>query len=122
MSDTENLVKSYLAAIAARDFDLARTYLADRGFSYTSPIDRFEDADRFIQSITAVGQILARIEIRKCLVSSNEGIVILDIIITLSGYESRTVALLFLTEGGYIKSMEAIFDATEYHKMFSSQF
>ena len=121
MTDAETLVKSYLAAVAARDFDLARTFLADRGFSYTSPIGSFKDADRFIQNISAIGQILARLDIRKCAVSGNEVFVILDATLTLNGYASYTSAMLFATAEGYIKSMEAIFDASDYHQMFSSE-
>ena len=119
MSETESLVRTYLAAIAARDFDLARTYLADRGFRYTSPINSFTDPDRFIQSFSALGPILERLVIRRCVVTSNEAIVILDTTLTLNGYISYPSAMLFLVVEGYIKSMEAIFDASDYHKLFS---
>ena len=121
MIDSDTLIKSYLAAIAARDFDLARTFLADRGFKYTSPIGSFKDADRFIESISAVGQILERLDIRKCLASDNEVIVIIDTTLTLNGYASYTSAMLFVTSNGSIKSIEAIFDASDYHKMFTSE-
>ncbi len=119
MSETEALVKSYLGAVAARDFDLARTFLADRGFNYNSPIAAFNDADRFIESITAVGQILERLVIRKCIVSGDEAIAIVDSTLTLNGYEAHVAAILFVIKDGYIKSMEAIFDASDYHQMFS---
>ena len=108
MSETETLVRSYLAALGARDFELARSYLANRGFSYTSPISSFTDADRFVQNISVIGPILERIEIRKCMVSSNEAMVILDTTITLDGYVSHTSAMLFVVGDGSIKTMEAI--------------
>ena len=119
MSDTETLVRSYLSAVAARDFDLARTFLTDREFSYTSPIGSIEDADLFIQNISAAGPILERLDIRKCMVSSTEAVVILDVKTTMFGYVTRPVAMLFYIGEGCIKSIEAIFDASEYNKMFT---
>lgn len=118
MSEADTLVKSYLGALAARDFDLARTYLADRGFSYISPIGSFKEADHFIQRMSAIGPILERLDIRRFVVSSNEVIVILDTTITLNGYVSYPSAMLFNVVDGRIKSIEAIFDASDYHKMF----
>jgi hypothetical protein len=119
MNETEERVRSYPAAVAARDFDLARSYLVDRGFRYTSPISSFRDPDGFIQSVSAVGPILARLDIRKCFVSGDEAIVILDTTLALSGYASYPSAMLFAVASGRIKSIEAIFDASDYHKMFS---
>ncbi len=120
MSETAALVNSYLGAFAARDFELARTFLADRGFKYISPLANFDDADRFIHYISALGQILERLVVRKCLLSDNEAIAIVDSTITLNGYEDHTAAILFRVENGTIKSMETIFDASEYHRLFSS--
>ena len=121
MSGTEHLVKSYLAALAARDFDLARTFLASKGFKYTSPITNFEDADRFIQHLSAIGPILERLVIHKLMLSGNEAIVILDTTLTLNGYVSYRSAMLFEVADEWIKSIEAIFDASDYHQMFLAE-
>jgi hypothetical protein len=118
MSGTETLVKSYLAALGARDFDLARSFLANRGFKYTSPIANFAEADRFMQHLTAIGPILERIVIHKCMVSGDEAIVILDTTVTMNGYASYRSAMLFKVADGAIRSIEAIFDASDYHRMF----
>jgi hypothetical protein len=118
MIETETLVKSYLAALADRDFDRVRTLLADRGFKYTSPIASFEEADRFIQHLSTIGPILERLAIHKCMVSGGEAIVILDTTVTLNGYASYRSALLFKVVDASIRSIEAIFDASDYHRMF----
>jgi len=120
MSETAALVKSYLDAFAARDFELARTFLADQGFRHISPLATFNDADRFIHYISALGQILERLQIRKCMVSDNEAIAIVDATITLNGYQDYTAAILFDIQNGIIKSIETIFDASDYHRMFST--
>lgn len=118
MSGTETLVKSYLAALAARDFDLARTFLAERGFKYTSPITSFDEANRFIQHISTIGPILDRLIVHKCMVNGNEAIVIVDTTLSFNGYVSYRSAMLFNVVDGRIRAIEAIFDASDYHRMF----
>ena len=120
MNDAEQLVRSYLQALGERDFELARSLLADRGFSYRSPIGDFDDADRFIQSISAIGPILHELSIRRLFASEAEVMAIVDTRITLHGYVTRSSAILFRTENGRIRAMDAIFDASEYHKMFDA--
>ena len=121
MNDAEQQVRSYLGALGERNFELARTLLADRGFSYSSPIGNFNDAGQFIQSISAVGPILEKLSIRRLFASEDEVMTIVDARITLHGYVTRTSAILFRVANGRIVAMEAIFDASEYHKMFDTQ-
>ena len=120
MNDAEQQVRSYLQALGERDFELARTLLADRGFSYRSPIGNFDNADQFIQTISAVGPILEKLTIRRLFVSEAEVMAIVDTRITLHGYVTRSSAILFRVENGRIRAMDAIFDASEYHKMFDA--
>lgn len=119
MNETEDVVKAYLEAIGKRNFELARTYLADRRFSYTSPISSFDDADRFIEQISHIGPILQRLEIRRMFSAGLETIAIVDFLIAIEGYVTHTTAILFRTENGKIRFMEAIFDASDYYRMFS---
>jgi len=118
MSGTETLVKAYLAALAARDFELARTFLADRGFQYTSPITSFDEADRFIQHLSAIGPILDRLVVDQCLTSGSDAIAILDATLAFDGYASYRTAMSFHVAGDRIKAIEAVFDASDYHRMF----
>jgi hypothetical protein len=121
MSEIEALVKAYLDAFSRREFDLARNFLSDRGFSYISPIGRYQDADHFIQNISRVGPILERMVIRKCMTSGNEAIAIMDSTLAMSGYKSYAVAMLFAVHEGRIKSIEAIYDASDYHRLFLNE-
>ena len=121
MSEIEALVKAYLNAFSRREFDLARNFLTDRGFSYISPIGRYHDPDHFIQNISRVGPILERLVIRKCMSAGNEAIAIMDSTLTMSGYKSYTVVMLFAVEEGRIKSIEAIYDASDYRRLFFNE-
>lgn len=118
MSDPKELVKAYLEAIGKCDFELARTYLVDRGFSYTSPTLNSYDADCFIEQISHIGPILQRLDIRRLFSSGLEVIAITDTLTAIEGYVTHTAAILFRIENEKIKSMEGIFDASEYHRMF----
>lgn len=119
MNQLEDLVISYLKAVGARDFELARSFLANDGFSYHSPIADYDDADRFIQSISAVGPILEELTIRRLFTAESEVMTLVDARITLHGYTTRTTAILFHMEQRRITAIEAIFDASEYKKMFA---
>jgi hypothetical protein len=119
MNDAEQKVRSYLQALGNRDFELARSLLSDNGFSYRSPIGNYDDPDRFIQNISVVGPILESLTIRRLFVSGTEVMVMVDARITLHDYVTRSTAILFHIERGKIRGMEAIFDASEYHKMFN---
>lgn len=120
MNDAEQQVRSYLRALGERNFELARTFLADDGFSYRSPIGDFDNANHFIQTISAIGPILEKLTIRRLFVSKAEVMTIVDARITLHGYVTRSSAILFHIKNGRIAAMEAIFDASEYHKMFDT--
>lgn len=112
------IVTAYLDALEARDFALARTYLADQGFTYRSPVINVDDADAFIADIWRVGPILERIERRRHFVDANAVCSILNFKLSMSGFQNVPVAHLASIANGKIEAIEAFFDATEYMKLF----
>mgnify|MGYP000600333940 CR=1 FL=1 len=72
MPTPQQTVEAYLQAIADRDLDQARQYLADSRFRYTSPIGNFDHADRLIESLFGVPPILEKLTLRKCLEAGEE--------------------------------------------------
>ncbi|MEN8174415.1 MAG: hypothetical protein ABFS23_01545 [Pseudomonadota bacterium] len=113
------VVESYLAAIARRDFDAARTHLADSAFRYTSPIGDYDDADRFIESISRIGQILVRLDTRLRFSSGEHVCTILDATTAISEYRTQSVVHLARVTNVRIAQIELILDASEYHRMFA---
>ena len=113
----EEIVSALFDAFEGRDFELARSFLSDDGFSYHSPIESFTNADTYISNISRVGQILKRIERCKTFVNGNEVCSVLKVHTTMDTLNAAPVALLTTVLDGKIASMEAIFDATEYNKM-----
>ncbi len=122
MPTPQQTVEAYLQAIAERDLDQARRYLADTRFRYTSPIGSFADADRLIESLFGVPPILEQLTLRKCLSEGEEVIGILDVRVTMQNYATHAIAFWCRVQDGRIRSMEVIFDASEYRRMFADQF
>lgn len=110
-------VDRYLAAVSARDFEAARGYLADRDFSYTSPIGGFDDADAFTRNMDGIGAILHRMDARHRFEAGEYVCHILDVTVAMAGYDTQTVAQLARVVDGRIFRLEVIFDASEFHRM-----
>ena len=116
----EEIVCAYLDAIEARNFSLARRFLANRGFSYRSPVFDFNNADAFIEAISSVGPILERIERRRTFVADNEVCNILTFITNWSTPRTTNVVQWVTVEGDKIVAMETFFDGRAYREMFVS--
>jgi limonene-1,2-epoxide hydrolase len=110
-------VAAYVQAIASRDFERARTFLADSGFSYFSPLSRHADADQFIADVSRVWPILEGIDVRRTFVDGDEVCSILDYRIRLSSLQVVPVAQLARVSVGRIVSLETFFDASDYRRM-----
>jgi ketosteroid isomerase-like protein len=122
MPTPQQTVEAYLQAIAERDLEQARKYLADYRFRYFSPIGSFDDADRLIESLFGVPPILEQLTLRKCLSEGEEVVGILDVRVTMQNYATHAIAFWCRVQDGRIRSMEVIFDASEYRRMFANQF
>lgn len=119
-TQAEQVVHAYLEALAGRDFDRARTYLADAGFHYRSPVSAIDGADAYMQDISRVWPILEGIECRKTFVSSNEVCDILTIKTRMSDLRNTTLVHWATVERGKIVTVEVFYDAREHAAMFAS--
>jgi len=117
-SSALQVVDGYLKAIAARDFEGARGYLADEGFVYRSPLGALEDPDRFIADISRVGPIMKGMERHRTFVDADEVCLILSVSTTIQELAHTRLAQWVKVEGGRIKSIEVFFDARAYARMF----
>ena len=118
MTDPGQLVRSYLEIIASREVEDGRAYLADTDFSYTSPIGNQDNADRLIEDTARFAPIMDSMTIRKLVVDGEDVVVVVDVGIALQEYMNRTAALIFTVKDERIQTIEAIFNASEYFKLF----
>lgn len=114
----DEIVNGYLGAIGARDFERARRFLADRGFSNRSPISSFDDADAFVADLSRVGAILERMERRRMFVDGNEVCVILDYVTHMQRRQVTPVVHWMRIADGKIAAIETFFDARVYEELF----
>lgn len=114
----DEIVNGYLGAIGARDFERARRFLADRGFSNRSPISSFDDADAFVADLSRVGAILERMEQRRMFVDGNEVCVILDYVTHMQRRQVTPVVHWMRIADGKIAAIETFFDARVYEELF----
>lgn len=120
MSSTE-VVDRYLEAIGRRDFFTARKFLTDRGFEYISPIARFDDPDAFFENMQGVGAILHRMDTRLRFTAGEDVCHVLDVTVSMDGYEMQSVVHLARVLDGQIVRLEVIFDASNFHRMIGHE-
>jgi limonene-1,2-epoxide hydrolase len=111
------VVDSYFAAFAARDFDALRACLTDGPFSHRSPIASIDRADTFAAYMSRIGPVLEGLERRRTFVDGDEVCAIVDYRIRISELMQVPVVTWFRIAGGRIVAIETFFDATEYRRM-----
>lgn len=112
------VVEGYLAARDAYDYERARTFLADSGFCFQSPIACFDSADSFIQYSALAGGIVQSVERRRAFADGRDVCHFLTYRIQISEKQSVEVAQWAQVRDGRIVRIEAIFDATAYRMLF----
>jgi len=115
MATPAETVERYFDAWTTKDFDTARSLLAD-DLSFRGPIDTFDRADALIQSLKGLSQIVERAE-RRGLVSGGDRVsVVYDLHTGPVG--TAPVAEWYTVSGGKITSVEAFFDPRPFAPMF----
>ncbi len=116
--DPKALVEAYLQALEDRDYDAARGCLADRGFSYVSPIASYSRADDLLDHAMIGGSIVHQRQPIKCFVDGPDVCHILRYWIQLSDKQQVDIAHWARVEHGRIVGITAIFDARAYWSLF----
>jgi hypothetical protein len=114
----EEIVDAYLNAVACHDYDGARGYLADTGFSFESPIAHFDSADAFMEYNAMNMGIFQRFERVKTFVDGPDVCSFLIVHIQISDKERVKLVNWTRVEDGRIRRMEVLFDASIYQTLF----
>jgi len=112
------IVDAYLEAMARHDYEGARGYLADAGFTYESPIARFESADAFMEYSAMSMGILQRVERVKTFVDGPDVCSFLIMHIQISDKDRVKAVNWSRVEQGRIRRMEVLFDTRIYQALF----
>ncbi len=109
---------AYLDALARHDYEGARGCLADTGFSYESPIARFDSADAFMEYSALNMGILQGIERLRTFVDGQDVCAFLTLHIQISDKEQVKMVTWARVEAGRIQRMEVLFDTRIYQTLF----
>jgi len=118
MANERQPVDEYLDAIESHDYERARSFLADEGFRYESPISSFTSADDFMQHMSLLAGIVQGIERTKVFVDGQDVCHLLVYIAQLSDKQSVKVAHWSRVVDGRIQRIETLFDTHWYRQMF----
>lgn len=118
--DPRSIVAGFLAAESARDYALARTFLADQGFYYASPISVFRSADDYIQYLSFASGIVQERLVRKVFVDGGDVCHFITYRIQISEKQSVEVAHWARVREGRIERIEMLFDASNYRQLFEA--
>lgn len=116
-----DVVDAYFGAIAARDFEQARRWLADEGFSSCSPIASFDDADAYIADVSRVGPILEGLRHRHTVADGEEVCAVVEYVTHFDRRVVSPVAYWMRVRNGRIAAIESYFDARAYAEMFVAE-
>jgi ketosteroid isomerase-like protein len=116
-----DVVNKFFDAIEARDFERAQALLSADNFSYEGPIERFDNAAAFVQSLSRIGSILKGLKRWRMFIDGNEVCAILTYETTLEAIESTRIAHWVCVEHGRITRIESFFDARAYAEMFNPE-
>jgi hypothetical protein len=105
-----DVVRGYADALAASDFSLARTFLADN-LRFEGPIDRFERADDFLKAISALHQIVLGTEHQATIVDGDN----VALFYVLNAKVAKApVAEWYTVRDGKIVALRAYFEARSF--------
>lgn len=112
------VVNAYLQALQERDYERARTYLADSGFHYSSPIGTLDSADALVNQSFMSSSIVHSFRVRKVFVDGQDVCHFLVFNVQLSEKFAVDLVQWSTVEDGRIARIEVIFDAHPYRLMF----
>ena len=115
--EPRELVDAYLAALTARDYELARSLLADEGFTYLSPMTSLDNADNFAEYMLYTGGVVAGMNVRKVFVDGGDVCHFLMLTTYLGDKRMTPVVHLAQVIDGRIRRIELIYDAHDYKQM-----
>jgi len=107
--NAKDIVDAYRAAWEAKDFDTARTYLADN-LDFAGPIDTFDNAEDYIKAIAGLSHIVTGTTTRRAFADGNDVAVFYDMH-TSTPAGTAPIVEWYSVHEGRISMIRAYFDA-----------
>jgi ketosteroid isomerase-like protein len=116
MSDAATVVEQYHGAFATGDAHAARSLLAD-DLQFKGPIEEFDNADDYMQSVGRLAQIVTGTDVKKVVADGDDVVTIYDLH-TNTPAGTSNVAEWATVKNGKIAEMRVFFDARPFAAMF----
>jgi len=110
------IVESYRTALGKGDFALAR-YLMQDNMIFEGPLDTFNKADDYLESLKRLYSIIQRIDLKKVFVDGDD-VCRLDEMVTNTPAGTAFIAEWYQVRGGKIAYIRAVFDARPFAALF----
>ena len=116
MNDPKTIVERFFAAQVANDKDAMLALMAD-DLEYANVLNSYTSAAAFLGPLMGFNKLLRGITIVSCIVDGDRAAVLYDCDIPPPIGTLRT-AWFVRVEGGKLRTIQSIFDATEIRKLF----
>src|SRR5262245_4406522 len=118
MVDSAHVAEEFLDAWTTRDFEHARTLLKD-DLHFEGPIDTFDDADSYLNSLRGLTQIVTGVEKLKVFVDGDDTCIFYDL--KTAPVPTARTAEWYRVIGGKISTVAVVFDARPFAPLFEAQ-
>lgn len=116
MSSARETVESYQAALGKGDFTAARKLLQD-DMTFQGPIDTFNNADQYLESLKRLASIIQRIDLKRVFADGDDVCVLYDMV-TNTPAGTAFIAEWYQVKNGKIAALRVVFDARPFAAMF----
>jgi ketosteroid isomerase-like protein len=119
MAGAADVVQRYQRAFGRGDVQTARSLLAD-DLHFRGPIEEFDSADDYMQSVGKLAQIVTGTDVKKVLADGDDVVTIYDLH-TNTAAGTSNVAEWARVKKGKIAEMRVFFDARPFAAMFEQR-
>jgi ketosteroid isomerase-like protein len=116
MAGAAELVERYHRAFGSGDIQTARSLLAD-DLHFKGPIEEFNDADHYLQSVGKLARIVTGTDVKRVLADGDDVVTIYDLH-TNTPAGTSNIAEWATVKNGKIAEMRVFFDARPFAAMF----
>jgi predicted SnoaL-like aldol condensation-catalyzing enzyme len=117
MANASKIVSDYQQALSKGDFAAARKFLHDH-LSFHGPIETFNSAEPYLESLKKLHHIIQRIDLKKTFADGNDVCVLYDMV-TNTPAGTAFIAEWYQVKGEKIAEIRVVFDARPFAAMFA---
>ena len=115
-ASANEIIESYQTALGKGDFATARKLMQDN-MTFQGPLDTFNTADDYLESLKKLASIVQRIDLKKVFIDGDDVCVLYDMV-TNTPAGTAFIAEWYHVTGGKIAALRAVFDGRPFAAMF----